>query len=540
MASSSPTDHSSFDYVIVGGGTAGCVLANRLSADPRNRVLLIEAGGEDSYPWIHIPVGYLYCIGNPRTDWRYVSEAEPNLGGRPVPYPRGLGLGGTSSINGMIYTRGQAADYDGWREAGCVGWGWDDVLPYFRRSEASGRPADEFHSPDGELHVSAQRVAWPFYEPLMTACEQVGLSRVDDFNTGDNEGVGLYEATQKNGRRCNTARAFLKPVRRRPNLAVMLNTHTIGIDLHDGRARSVTVRRNGQVMSISVAGELILAAGAIGTPQLLQLSGIGPAAALRDVGVAPVIDRPAVGANLQDHLVLRLVYELQNTRTLNSRARSLAGKAGIALQYLLTRSGPLAMAPAHVGIFARSRPEVERANIAYFVQALSLDRLDKPLHPFAGITMCVGNLRPDSRGTIMVRSADPAEHPAIRPNFLEAPADQQVALDSIALTRRIMAAPAMAPFTPREHRPSGDPQTEQALRAAVADTAATLHHPAGTCRMGADPAAAVTPRLRLNGVGNIRVADASIMPGIVSGGTHAATVMIAEKASDLILEDAQS
>jgi choline dehydrogenase-like flavoprotein len=535
-----PTDQHSFDFVIVGAGTAGCVLANRLSADPRFRVLLIEAGGRDSYPWIHIPVGYLYCIGNPRTDWRFSADPEPRLGGRSIAFPRGRGLGGTSSINGMIYTRGQAADYDGWREDGCIGWGWDDVLPYFRRSEASHRPADRFHGRTGEMPVSPQRVAWPFYGPLIAACEEVGVRRVSDFNTGDNEGVGLYEATQRNGRRWNTARAFLAPVRSRSNLSVLLDAHVTKFSVRDGRARTVTVRCGGEERSIAIRGELVLAAGAIGTPHLLQLSGIGPAETLRDAGIEPLLDRPGIGANLQDHLQLRMVYELHNTRTLNDRARSLAGKIGIGLEYLFRRSGPLAMAPAHVGIFARSDPNQQRANLAFFIQALSLDALDKPLHPFSGITMTVCNLRPESRGMVAVRSPDPVVHPAIRPHFLSTPADERVAIDSVALTRRILAAPAMARFAVREHRPGAAVRTEDEVRAAVAQIATTNHHPVGTCRMGADPSAVVSPRLVLQGLDNVRVADASIMPRIVSGGTHAATMMIAEKASDMILTDSRA
>jgi choline dehydrogenase len=530
-------DLPAFDYVIVGAGSAGCVLANRLSADARTRVLLMEAGGSDSYPWIHIPVGYLYCIGNPRTDWRYASEPEQGLAGRTIVFPRGLGLGGTSSINGMIYTRGQAADYDAWAAEGCPGWAWRDVLPYFVRSEASERPADAYHGSAGELHVSGQRVAWPFYGPLVEACRQVGIDRIDDFNRGDNEGVGFYEATQHRGRRWSAARAFLRPAQRRPNLTVLLHSQVRQIKFDDKRASSLVIRKGEADCEITIGGELILSAGAIGTPQLLQLSGIGPADVLGKAGIAPVLNAPGVGRNLQDHLQLRMVYELRNSRTLNDRARSVLGKIGIGLEYLIRRTGPLAMAPAHVGIFARSDPAQERANLGYFVQALSLDKLGEPLHPFSGITMTVSNLRPESRGTVEIVSPEASVHPAIRANFLTAPADIEVATASIGLTRRIMAAPAMDGLHPREHRPGADMQSAEDLVAAARRIATTMHHPVGTCRMGTDRDAIVCPRLKLSGMQNVRIADASVMPRIVSGGTHAPTMMIAEKASDMILAD---
>jgi choline dehydrogenase len=526
-----------FDYVIVGAGTAGCVLANRLSADPDVSVLLLEAGGKDSWIWIHIPVGYLYTQNNPRTDWCFRTDPEPGLGGRAVAYPRGKVLGGCSSINGMIYMRGQARDYDQWRQLGNHGWGWDDVLPYFKRSEDYVHGADDMHGAGGEWRVEEMRLSWEILDAFRAAAAEVGIASISDFNRGDNEGCGYFQVNQRRGVRWSTAKAFLRPARSRPNLKVLTGAQATRIAFAGRRAVGLHFRRNGSQAYAAVRGELLLAAGAIGSPQLLQLSGIGPGDLLREHGIPLVHELAGAGENLQDHLQLRLVYKVENTRTLNEDANRLLGRARMGLQYLLFRRGPLTMAPSQLGAFARSDPARETPNLEYHVQPLSLDKFGDPLHPFPAFTASVCNLRPESRGHVRLRSPDPAAPPAIRPNYLATEADRMVAADAIRLTRRICAARAMARFAPQEYRPGAEFQSEAELARAAGDIGTTIFHPVGTCRMGGDSMAVVDDRLRVHGVSALRVVDASVMPTITSGNPNAPVIMIAEKAADLIKAD---
>jgi len=537
-------DLSAWDYIVVGAGTAGCLLANRLSADPATRVLLLEAGKSDAYPWIHIPVGYLHCIGNPRTDWRFETDPEPGLGGRAILYPRGKVLGGCSSINGMIYMRGQARDYDAWRQMGCEGWGWEDVLPYFLRHEdhheGRGHSGPGLHEEGGEWRIETPRVSWEILDAFRDAAAEAGIPKIADFNTGDNFGSAYFEVNQRSGLRWNAAKAFLNPAKNRTNLRVVTEAQTVGIILRDGEARGVEVDLGDRTVRALADAEVILAAGAIGSPHLLQLSGIGPADVLRALDVPVLLDRGGVGRNLADHLQLRLIYRVEGTETLNETAATLLGKAKIGLEYALKRTGPMSMAPSQVGAFALSSEAFETPNLQYHVQPLSLDRFGDPLHDFPAMTASVCNLRPESRGEVIAVSPDPHAAPAIRPNYLSAPADRAVAADAIRLTRRIMSRPAMARFRPSEHLPGADVRDQDALEEAAGRIGTTIFHPVSTCRMGADENAVVDPRLRVNGVGRLRVVDASVMPAITSGNTNAPTLMIAEKGAEMILEDGRS
>ncbi|HEX6144014.1 MAG TPA: GMC family oxidoreductase N-terminal domain-containing protein [Geminicoccaceae bacterium] len=527
-----------FDYVIVGAGTAGCALANRLSADPDVRVLLLEAGGRDDWIWFHVPVGYLYAMGNPRADWCFRTEAEPGLGGRAINYPRGRVLGGCSAINGMIYMRGQAQDYDQWRQAGNRGWGWDDVLPYFRRSEDHFGGADEAHGAGGEWRVEPARIRWKILDVFREAAAEAGIPRIDDFNRGDNEGCGYFQVNQRRGVRWTTAKAFLRPARGRPNLAVTTGAQAVRIVLEDGRACALDFRCGGRLQRAEASAEVVLAAGAIGSPQLLMLSGIGPGGHLREHGIEVHNASPGVGGNLQDHLQLRMVYKVENIETLNERMGSLLGKARMGLEYALFRKGPMTMAPSQLGCFARSAPEYESANLEYHVQPLSLDQFGDPLHHFPAFTASVCNLRPASRGEVRLRSPDPLDAPTIRPNYLADPLDLQVATDAIRLTRRIvLETAAFRPYRPMEFKPGPAYRSQAELEQAAAAIGTTIFHPVGTCRMGGDPGAVVDDRLRVRGVPGLRVVDASVMPTITSGNTNAPTLMIAEKAADLIRDD---
>jgi choline dehydrogenase len=530
-----------FDYVIVGGGSAGCVLANRLSADPNVSVCLLEAGRDDNWHWIHIPVGYLYCIANPRTDWMYRTTADPGLNGRDIHYARGRGLGGCSLINAMIYMRGQARDYDHWAQlTGDASWNWDSVLPLFKKHESHHLGASQFHGGDGELRVEGQRLSWEILDHFREAARQAGIPYTDDFNGGDNAGSGKFEVTQKRGIRWHAGKAFLKPVMKRPNLTVVPFAWARKLRFEGKRCTGVEIwnafPQGAEEKIFAARREVILSCGSIGTPQLLQLSGIGDPAMLQEHQVAVTHALPGVGANLQDHLQLRTAYKVQGIRTLNEIAGTLAGKAKMAAEFALFRTGPLTMAPSQLGIFWKSDPSQPSANIEYHVQPLSLDKFGDPLHPFPAFTASVCNLRPTSRGHVRIKSAQWDAKPEIHCAYLSTEEDRKIAADALRLTRQIVAQPALAPYTPQEFLPGPGYQTDEDLAEAAGNIGTTIFHPVGTCKMGRadDAMAVVDSQLRVLGIEGLRIADASIMPTITSGNTNAPTMMIAEKAAAMI------
>lgn len=529
-----------FDYIIVGAGTAGCIMANRLSENTENRVLLIEAGGQDDWIWFHIPVGYLFAIGNPRSDWMFKTIEEPGLNGRALAYPRGKVIGGSSAINAMIAMRGQAADYDSWRQDGLVGWGWDDVFPLFKKMEDHFMGPSVMHGTGGGWRVEPPRVSWDVLDVVSDAAEQLGIPKSNDFNTGDNEGVGYFHVNQKTGRRWSSARGFLKPVLSRPNLRVITGALVDNVVLEDKHATGIIYKANGQKFRATTQGEIVLTSGSVGSVQILQRSGIGPVQWLNECGVPVHHELQGLGHNLQDHLQQRAIYKVYNTRTLNETYHSLLKRAAMGIEYALFRRGPLTMAPSQLGIFTRSSDQYTRANIEFHVQPLSLDKFGDPLHKFPAITVSACNLRPTSRGTVRILDSDSGSMPEIAPNYLATEEDRQVASDAIRVTRKLMAQSALMRFKPEEYLPGAPVADDQAsLVRAAGDIGTTIFHPVGTAKMGisTDPMAVVDNRLRTFGIKNLRIVDASIMPTITSGNTNTPTAMIAMKGADMILED---
>ena len=532
-----------YDYIIVGAGTAGCLLANRLSADPSKRVLLLEAGGKDNYHWIHIPVGYLYLMGNPRADWGFKTAEEPGLNGRSLAYPRGKVLGGCSSINGMIYMRGQARDYDTWRQMGNPGWAWEDVLPYFKKHQDQwALEPDAFeglHGRGGEWRIEQPRIRWAILDAFRDAAAEAGIPKVDDFNRGDNEGCGYFHVNQRSGVRWNTSKGFLRPVRHRQNLTVETHATVERLVLDGRRVTGLIMRQHGAQRTLQVTRELILSAGAIGSPQIMQLSGIGPGTLLQKFAIPVRHEMKGVGENLQDHLQIRCAYKVSGVRTMNERYQSLIQRAGFAAQYAFARRGPMTMAPSQLGAFVKSDPSRDTPNLQYHIQPLTLPKFGEPLDPFPAFTASVANVRPTSRGHVRIVAPDPTAQPEIAPNYLSTADDRQVAAESIRVTRNIVSMPSLAKFHPQEFRPGYEVQSDADLARAAGDISTTIFHPVGTAKMGSDDMAVVDARLKVHGLQGLRVCDASVMPTITSGNTNSPTLMIAEKAATMILEDAR-
>lgn len=528
-----------YDYIVVGAGTAGCIVADRLSVDGKNKVLVLEAGGMDDWIWFHIPVGYLFAIGNPRSDWLFRTVEEPGLNGRSLAYPRGKVIGGCSAINAMIAMRGQAEDYDHWRQLGLPGWSWTDVLPAFKSIEDSFLGSSEHHGVGGGFRVEPPRLSWEILDRIRVAATQMGIPATDDFNTGDNEGTGYFHVNQKRGRRWSAARGFLKPALGRSNIRLETKAMVERIVIEGGRATGIIYRQDGRTVTARASAEVLLCAGAVCTPQILQLSGIGDGAWLQELGIETRHHLPGVGRNLQDHLQQRAIYKVDGVKTLNETYHSLFGRALMGLDYMVRRRGPLTMAPSQLGIFTRSDPGQERANIEFHVQPLSLDKFGDPLHTFPAVTVSACNLRPTSRGTVRLRSADPADKPLIAPAYLDTEEDRRVAANAIRVTRRLMAQPALSEFAPSEFLPGpsvGD--DEESLVRAAGDIGTTIFHPVGTAKMGMehDPMAVVDAELRVHGLTGLRVIDASVMPTITSGNTNTPTAMIAERGAGFVLQ----
>jgi len=535
-------ESKTYDYVVTGAGSAGCVLANRLTKDPAVSVLLIEAGGKDDWYWIDIPVGYLYTIGSPRTDWCFKTAPDPGLNGRQLGYARGKVLGGCSTINAMVYMRGQKSDYDYWASLGNPGWSWDEVLPLFKGMEDFFAGGDDFHGAGGELRVEEPRVHWEILDAWRDAAAECGIPKIAEFNRGDNFGNAYFHMNQKGGRRWSATNAWLRPAMGRPNLTVMTGTVAtrVRVEQKDGekRATGMEIRdAQGGTHFVAARKSVVLAAGAIASPQLLQVSGIGPGGLLQEFGIPVVHEMAGVGANLHDHLQVRLVYKVHGVTTLNERVNSLWGKAAMGLEYLFYKTGPLTMPPSQLGAFAKSDPAQPSPNIEWHVQPLSLDKFGDPLHAIPAITPSVCNLRPTSRGHVRIRSTDPAAEPEILLNYLSTPEDQKVAVDSMRFTRRIMKAAALARYRPEEWKPGAPVESDEQLLKAAGDLGTTIFHPVSTCRMGTDAGSVVDERLRVRGIEGLRVIDASIMPRITSGNTNAPVYMIAERGAQMLIED---
>ena len=526
-----------FDIIIVGAGTAGCLLANRLSKNENLKVALIEAGGSDNYHWIHIPVGYLYCMGNKRTDWLLKTTKQIGLNGRSLNYPRGKVMGGCSSINGMIYMRGQSKDYDLWRQLGNTGWGWDDVLPYFKKTEDNHVGKDDFHGTGGEWSVDKQRLSWKVLDDFQEAAVQAGIPKLDDFNNGNNFGVSYFKVNQRNGLRLNSVKAFLNPIKYRKNLKVFKHCEASKLILENNKVLGIQVIHKNEEIEIFGNKEVVLCSGSIGTPKVLELSGIGNPKILKKNGININVESKNVGENLQDHLQLRVIYKLQNAQTLNQQINTLFGKFKIGLEYFLKRSGPMSMAPSQLGIFAMSNKSYEMPNVQFHVQPLSLDKFGEPLHDFPGLTASVCNLNPLSRGSVHISSGSYKDSPKIDPNYLSDPVDKEVAAQSIKLARNIINQPAMKKYRPSEYAPGIEFQSDEDLKKVAGDIGTTIFHPVGTCSMGIQTDSVTRPNLKVNGVDRLRIADASIMPTITSGNTNSPTLMIAEKASEIILSE---
>ncbi|MCL4764632.1 MAG: choline dehydrogenase [Hyphomicrobiaceae bacterium] len=529
-----------WDYIVIGAGSAGCVLANRLSADERTRVLLLEAGGNDRYIWIHVPVGYFKTMHNPRTDWMFRTEPCPGLGGRRLDWPRGKVLGGSSAINGLLYIRGHRSDFDHWRQLGCAGWSFEDVLPYFRRAEDQERGADDLHGSGGPLGVSDMRIEREICRRFIDAAAEAGVPRNDDFNGHVQDGAGYFQLTTRNGLRCSTGVGYLKPARRRQNLHVATKAHSKRITLENGRATGVVYAQGGRDRLARARGEVILAAGAIGSPQILMLSGVGPAGLLQSLGIGVIHALDGVGRNLQDHLQVRTVFKLNRRLSVNDEVRNVFGRALAGIEFLLTRRGALSMGASQACAFVRTRPGLEAPDVQFHVQPLSTDKLGAGLHDFSGLTMSTCQLRPESRGEILLASPDPFDHPAIHPNYLATETDRQTQIAGMRFARRIGRAAPLAEVIASEHLPGTHVQTDEELLDAARNISQTIYHPVGTCKMGQDANAVVDDRLRVHGIGGLRVVDASIMPTLTSGNTNAPTIMIAEKASDMIRDDARA